>query len=462
MSIMNNLWAAMTAPWIRRFKSSSYVDSIDSSIGNAYDFTYRNAADTADVRVLELDSDDQLRLGDSVLNPLRQPVTIHLYPNANQVTQTIFTNPTNRSVYITGISEVHTTAGSSTGATNPRAFISHEIQSGGLLQAAGTGKSVMSGTFDLHATAETVQNATLVTTYQRATRNLPANSSSSPNAGIIVVRPGESLSIVYSGTLTALVGLTITLYMAPGGKFQFVSFQAAVAGTAVTTSLLTALRPRTLLFGAAVWGVKEATAATLTLDVTKDATATAVGAGTSMLASTVNLKLAANTYTQLALSATAANLGLISTDSVAVKVSAATTELAGLCVTLAFSGTQNEIEINYNAFNSTVGTSEEFWISDRDYVLLDFAGKIVTASTSNFVKVTIDVGTQAPSAGTAMQTTGFNTNTMVANTPTFPGTDFTAATNARFLPRGSRIGLLNSGTTGALAGLQVSLRLQAA
>lgn len=457
---VKNLVAAINAPFTARNKPMAQVDQEAESWGNDFDPTQRTAANTMDFSLIKLDADDNFRVGDAVIHPVRQSLIFHVYPNASLVTQTFFVNPTPRPLAITLTSEVRTTSGTvSTAAVT----VTHEATppSATLQQATGTGKVILSAALNLNTTvAETVQFGTLAANYTRDSRNTSVTATN-PGAGLIVLQPGESLSVKFSGTLTTLVGVTITINVKPGSKYEFVSYYKAAAGTAATTSLMTFLRPRKLLFGAALWQVKEATAATLTLDVTKDASATVPGAGTSMLSATVNLKGTALTYTQLALSATAATLQGIATDSVAVKISAANTELAGLCVTLAVEGKMGEVTVNYNAANSTVGTDEEFWIADRDYEVLDFAGKWSTVSTSNTSGLTIDTGTQTPSTGTVVQTDNTNAGFLTSGTINVPVFATLAAMNKRFLQKGDRLGIKNAGTLGTLAGLQMTVRLRA-
>jgi hypothetical protein len=457
MSIIQNLWSAIQAPWMRRWQSGKNIDLIDQSIGNGYDFTWRDAADANDLVAIGWDVDNAFREAGAVVNPTRQPLVFHVYPNANLVSQTFFVNPTQHALQITLATEVHTTAGNASGAVT--AQITHETLVGTSQQAAGTGKAVLTTAFDEKGVAaETVQSGALAANYRRESRNNSV-ALATPGAGLITLQPGDSLSCKFAGTLTTLVGVTITVNVQPGSKYEFVSFYAGPAGIAVTTSLMTAMRRRTLLFGAAVWQTAEVTAATLTLDVTKDASGTAPGAGTSMLSATVNLKSAALKYTQLALSATAATLQMISTDSVAAKISAATTEFAGLCVTLAFDGKQGEVSLNYNSFNSTVGTDEEFFTADRDYEVGDAAAKWTATGTSNFFGLTSQTGTQTPSTGTSLQTDNTNKGFDTTGTINIPQFATLPALNKRFLMKGDRLGFHNQGTTGALAGLQASVRL---
>ena len=457
INITQNLWAALKAPFERRRESAADVDLIDQSFGNGYQRSYWDGTNTNEMFVHGVDTDGAIRIGDDVLKPNRSQVTVHLYPNANLVTQAFFVNPTPHKLYITSAQFVATTVGTVAGAT---ADITHETQIGGLMQAAGTGKTVLSAKFGISttATAETVQVAGLASPLVRATYNTSV-ANATPGAGVIVLQPGDSLSIKFSGTLTTLVGLTISLGVAPGSKYSFVSYYLATAASAATISLCTSLRKRTLLYGAELHQVAGTDPGAVTLTLTKDATATAPGAGTAMLASTVNLKSTALTYNQLSLSATAANLALISTDSVAVKVAGTTTALAGVLVTLAFDGKPGEVWLNYNSANSTVGTDEEFWIADRDYIITQDSGKWSATGTSNFASLTIDTGTQTPSTGQVVSTLntnkGFDTTGSI-NAPVF---DTLAALNTRYIKAGDRIGIHNQGTTGALAGLQLSALL---
>lgn len=454
----------------RRNNSASFVDNMDHSLGNSYPETWLDNVSPGvgnEQPMNEFDSDNQFRFGGAVRTPVKESVTCHLYPNANMVTQTFFVNPTNRALRITGINAIFTTAGSVAGAS---AYISHECTPLGATtqQAPGTGPNVMGtgNTFNLHGTAATLQagagpNNGLGVYYHLESRSISV-AAPTPGTGLIVLQPGDSLSIVFAGTLTTLVGLTITLFLEPGSKYHFVSYYAAAAASSATLSLMTAMRPRTLLFGAMLVATPETATGTLTLNLTKDASGTVPGAGTA-IATALSLKGTANTYTQFVLSSTAANLSFNSTDSVAVLQagSATPTAIAGVCVTLAFSGNQDEVQIDYNSQNSTVGTNEEFWIADRDYQVLDIAGKWSHTSASGTVGLTADTGTQTPSTGQVVQTDNTNAGFLTSGTINVPVFGTLAATNKLFLRAGDRLGLVNAGTLTSLAGVQISARLRA-
>jgi hypothetical protein len=445
---------------MQRIETGGQVDQTDQSIGNGYQWSSWDATLTNEVPLIGLDPNNNLRLGEAVVNPVRESTTIHLYPNANMVTQAFFVNPTPRTLAIKGINCILTTVGTVAGAT---ASITHEATVNGTQQAPGTGKVIQTGTFGLSttATAETLQAGVLASPYLRASRGISVTNAN-PGAGLIVLQPGDSLSIVFAGTLTTLVGLTITLYMTPGSQFHFVSYVAAPAASVQTLSLMTAMRPRTLLYGTLLVSTPETATGTLTLNVTKDASGTAPGAGTA-IATALTLKGTANTPTAFVLG-TAANLSFNATDSVAVLLagSATPTAIAGVLVTLAFAGNMGEVQIDYNPQNSTVGTNEEFWIADRDYEVLDFSGKWShVGGTSAVVGITADTGTQTPGAGTILQTDNSSTGFLTTGTINVPVFATLVALHSRFLRAGDRLGTLNGGTLGSLAGFQSSIRLRA-
>src|SRR6185369_5695397 len=98
--IINNVWAALQAPFLWRSTPSGQVDQIDQSIGNGYQYSWWDSTFANENPIIGLDTDNQIRLGEAVQNPVRESVTVHIYPNAKLVTQTIFTNPTPKSLTI--------------------------------------------------------------------------------------------------------------------------------------------------------------------------------------------------------------------------------------------------------------------------------------------------------------------------------------------------------------------------
>lgn len=113
------------------------------------------------------------------------------------------------------------------------------------------------------------------------------------------------------------------------------SVRLAGAGSLSTQAFFVAPVAMRVLKVSAVHSTAESTAGTLTADVTKDTSTNAPGAGVSVLGTTkVNLKSTANTVQSPSLTSTAADLVLAAGDRLAIKPSAAGTEVAGVVVTV--------------------------------------------------------------------------------------------------------------------------------
>ena len=80
----------------------------------------------------------------------------------------------------------------------------------------------------------------------------------------------------------------------------------------------------------------ESTAGTLTLQIVKAPSGTAIGSGANALSAGINMKATADTNQAGSLSATVANTKFAAGDSVGAKLSTTVTELAGSNVTLEF------------------------------------------------------------------------------------------------------------------------------
>src|SRR5580704_8562214 len=144
------MWAALQAAFLRRQETGGQVDQIDQAYGNGHNIIWYDNAFGNEVSMLGYDSTNQMRLGEEVRNPVRESTTIHLYPNANLVTQAFFTNPTPHPLEITGLNAILTTVGTVAGATGS---ITHEATVNGVQQAPGTGKVIQTGLFGLSTTA---------------------------------------------------------------------------------------------------------------------------------------------------------------------------------------------------------------------------------------------------------------------------------------------------------------------
>lgn len=112
------------------------------------------------------------------------------------------------------------------------------------------------------------------------------------------------------------------------------SVNAALATEAVDQNIFIADRPYNVVAVGEVHGTAEATATTLTAQVNKCTGTTVAGSGSNVLTSTFNLKGTANTVQNGTLSATLANTQLAAGDRLALHVSGAATELAGVVINI--------------------------------------------------------------------------------------------------------------------------------
>lgn len=155
-----------------------------------------------------------------------------------------------------------------------------------------------------------------------------------------------------SGTLTLTNGATVaaskTLAVTTADKLTVgsvivpqeleVSFHGQAAGAMVDQSFFVATQAYQVTKISEVHAVAETTAATLRVQVTKDTSTNAPGAGTDLLTNTsgagFDCKAAANTVQTGTLSATASDLQLAAGDRLSVDFTAAATELVGCTITV--------------------------------------------------------------------------------------------------------------------------------
>lgn len=399
-----------------------------------------NAAGTAEIDLIGADSSDRVRIGGSLFNPLRSPVVLRVQPTASQATKFPFWVK-GATVEPAEIDSIWCTFDTADGAAN-----TGYITKDGAGVAPGAGVAVQSGTFNLNATANTVQQATI------AVRGTAA----------LALAPGDGLTFNIASAVTNLKGLVVVVWMK-----QHVSIPAALAyfnaaASVVTKTIYLNVIPGLTVSGVAMrWSALGTDAGAVTLDVTKDTSTNAPGAGTTILAAAVSLKGAINTTVYPAMSATASVLAMAYGDRLAVKLTGTATAVAGLVVSVQFaSGVWRELVIqDPHILNQNV--DQTMFIADGYYEVLDDWGTWSTISTSVKALLTKDGGTTAPGAGTALITdnssAGLDTNA-TANTPV-EGT-LNTIKPVLILAPGDRLGEKFTGTTGSLAGLCRAVRLR--
>lgn len=388
------------------------------------------------IDLIGTDASDRLLLGGAYQNPLGYPVQYAVQANSKISTAPIFTNANDSDpLEVTRIDCVFdvTNGAALTG------YISKEVNG----QAPGAGTSCMSGTFNLNATARTVQNATLAG---------PRGYSS------LVLNAGEQLSLKLSTAVTSLAGLVITVWLRPFASLPPATIGlAANADIATQTIYLNFLPGQTIRAVSMRWSVAGSDAGAVTADITKDTGTNAPGAGTSILSAAQSVKGTANTTVFPALSGTASVLQMGIGDRLALKMTGTLTDLAGLVVTVHFSNTTQDYLVIPLPCWDAVATDRTVFLADRYYQILGALAIWSTASSSGTITFKVDRGTGAIASGTAVLTATIST-AGTANTAN-EGSPVVATPSVMQVAPGDRVSLDHGGTTTSLAGMFVALVL---
>ncbi len=427
-----NLKAAQMFPFKKRFGLPDA--GVDHDFDNDYVMTWANASDTASIPGIGVDSSGNLSVGGQVINGLKRQIVFQVLANAEQGTQAFFV--ADRPYTITGITEMHGAAATTSGAVT--ATITKDASG----VAPGAGVAVMSSTFNLKATANTVQSATIDA----------VNPDGSANAAIVLAA-GDRLSFLTStATLTSLLNVEVTVTMIPGGASEIAPYYVKTNGRLITQNFFLANRPMIVTGVYAIWST--AFAAAVTVDITKDTSTNAPGAGTSILLAAMDGTSTANVPLTPALAASAATLRLAAGDRLSVKYSATTTGV-GVVIVVTMQPAST-IDISYAEDDVAAILSSAIFTADRDYDVWDASATWKTASgTSGTIDFTIESGTTAAGGGTSCLT-GTIDATATAETP-LHGT-LGAKTVIRMI-HGDRLSIKFAGTLNGLRGVVANVTL---
>lgn len=460
---MANFTALERAPWEFSYGEGDpdLMPECKHTYDNGFTRRYRNQAGTAVIDLFSVDATNNILHGAAVYKPMRDQETFFLAPTAQQGTIPFWIS--DGYYYITAISETHATAGSDAAAVTAQVIVDHgaAVAPGAGLASNGTGGPAMSSTFNLKATANTVQNATLADVLKRSTM---AIAKSNPPIGLvspIVIRPGDRLTFKTTGVLTALAGVMVSIAFAPFGVTNSFSYFQNLNARIVTSPFAIVSRPGLVVTGiSASWSAVSSAAGTL--KVTVDSDGTAAGGGTTLQTGTIDLTAAANTTVNGVLTATVANLTLPAGARLSVVITGAT-GVAGLAVTVyTTSSTRQEVSW-YQQSNTDLGVNQGMaGPFDRDYLLTDVFCSFETAAGGALkLAVTADAPGVAPGAGVVVQTDNTNAGFDLNGTPATVQVGTLAAQRLRILPAGWRLGLKYSTTKQAVAGVVVGATLVA-
>lgn len=427
--------------------------SVLHDIRNNIPLSFADSTDTISVHGMSVDVDSRVRVHQAALLGAREPFNFYLKAAGALVTQTLLI--ADRPMVITGILESHGTAETATGTATLAIFKDTGIN------APGGGATTMTNTINLKGTANTVQTGTL----------LAVTADGEPNAGIVLAT-GDRLSIVVGGTatITALAGVSLTVYFAPGFKEVPAIYNAATA-TIATQNFFLSNRDYLIIGAQAIWSVKGTSPV---IDITTETSTTAAGSGTSILSATIDGSTVANTVNVAALTATAATLRLAAGQRLSVKISGTTTGLAGLVVIVYLQavgtsaayqavgtglGYIGQVDVNYTLLANTNQGTTSFFIADRDYEVVDTSLIWGTAGSDGGTvsgDFQIDKGTTAPGSGTSATTGALSVKTTAATATVIP---ISTSRRVRLMSQGDRLTFVTAGTLTALAGVTGSVSL---
>lgn len=457
-----NLTAAIRAPFWKKSGLKSVAANNANAVGIGEDWRYdngfqqrwENAAGTDCVRGAEVDASNNFFLREEAVTPMRKTVTFNLSTAASLITQHFFV--ADRAYRISGITEIHATAEST--ATTMTGYVC-KIGSG---IAPASGQTVMTGTFNLKATANTLQTATVF--------NTGTGDSDDP---YLQLAAGDRLGFVFSVAGTELAGLVVEITLAPAGTGEVVIYNMQANGDLIDQQFFIANRP--CIVTNIVECHSTAGTSTPTLDVKKCTTTQAAASGTSLLTTVFSTDSAINVPVTGVLAATAATLRLDPGDRLAIDFTGTTT-LAGVVVVVTLQATERRKEVTFALQKNGNLADQAFFTADRNYEILCVSEVHSTAGSDGSavaMQVTRDKATDAPGAGVDLIAIGSSAigfdmkgtaqTVQFAITGKAPaGTAAVSFIDPRYnwLMAGDRLSVDFNGTLTALAGVVVTVTLR--
>lgn len=367
-------------------------------------------------------------------------VTYNVAANADLGTKTFFV--ANKAARILSIQEVHATAGTDSSAVTMQ--ITKETATG----TAGTGTALLTSEFNLKGTANTVQAGSLNT-----------------NPDVLWLNAGEKLSVKFTGTLTALAGVQVTIEVEyPTSEFDVQVFHN-VNGNAVDECFFVAPETYEIVAITEIHGTAGTDSSAVNVQVVKDTGTNAPGAGTDLLTNNSNagfdLKATAQVAQAGILVTTPSALVLAAGDRLSVDYAGTVTAVADVVITVTLRPlNRTRVTVSDDQSANADDVTECFFIADRPCQILGISEVHSAAGTdagSVTLAVTKDTGTQAPGAGTSTMSGTFN---LKGTANTVQNATLTSTTSALVLAKGDRLSILYSGIKTALAGVVVTVSLE--
>ena len=438
-----NLTAAIRAPFAKRF-GVPYTPVIDYAMSNGFEQVFASTADTeaSVIPVYGVNTSNQVLIAGSVYEPVWKTVTFPLATSAQLTNQRFWI--ADQTYVIKSVDLIYATAN---GAT-----MTAQIVKVGNGNTIASGVAVQTGSFNLNTTINTNQRAVL-----------------SSNPTYLQVNAGDTLAILFTGSLTSLAGLEVTLSLSPGNKNQQPTYRMNLNAGLVDTAFYVANRPMIVTGIQYIHSTAGTNGSAVNLQVTKDTSTDAPGAGTDLLTNNTNAgfncKGTADTVQTGTLTGTAASLRLAPGDRLSVDFSGTLTSLAGVVVVVTLQPIQEMKEITLAVQANGAQVDQAFFTADRSYKILairEVHSVLGTNGSAVNLQVTLDKAAEAPGAGVDLLTNNANAGFDLKGTiNTVQNGTFVDQSLLYMLP-GDRLSLDYAGVVTSVAGVVVTVLLEAA
>lgn len=425
---------------------------VDHGIRNNIPVEWKSVSGTrgdrsTNVEGLRVNAEDSVVVSRQAIKPVRIIKKFQIDANGD-IADTVFFQA-DRHYKIHSIKEVHATAANDSGAVTAiirRCEGTETIIEGDALCTA----------FSLKTTKDTVQTATLVTDAYRA----------DVNDLTLELNGGDRLAIDFTGTLTTLVNVVVTVELSPSNESETVDIYIPANGDLADQHFYIATRPTRVVGIKQIHGTLGSHGSAVTLQVSKCISTEAAGSGTVLLTNNsdagFNLKSTINTRQIGALATALATRRLAAGDRLALEFTGTLTAVAGLCVSVELEPAYDREEVKYNLEKAaSLGTDSCIFIADRNYKIIAVKQAHATAN-GGALKLQLEhlAGTTAPGSGTDLLSNNTNTGFDLDATADTPQTGTFQDTDAAYLQEGDRLALVFSTTMTSLASLSVVVALE--
>ena len=440
---LKNFFAASRYPFAKRLGLLPNPEIIDHDMDNNSYLSWSDAAGTSSIEGMRVDASDRTRIGRSVYRDAPKIVKFVMNANADIATQCVFI--ADQAYEFSTVQEVHATAAGSATAT-----IDITKDSSGTVPGAGT--SLLSSVMLLNTTA-----------------NTPQGRTRSTDAKAVQIAAGDRISVKFAGTLTSLAGVVVTIVLSPGMSGDSAVFNILANGSLADQCFYTATKNMKVASIYYVHSTAGTDASAVNLQVTKDTSTNAPGAGTNLLTNNTNAgfncKSTINVVQTGALSATAADLRLAPGDRLSVDFAGTLTALAGVVVVVTFTPYYQTMDVTFSLAANGSLADQCFFYAGRAYKIVNISEVHSTAGTDGSavnLQVTLDRETDAPGAGSDLISLNANAGFNLKGTANTVQVGTFVSDGLTYMLPGDRLSVDFAGTLTSLAGVQVTVTLQLA